>query len=86
MRAIVAEDAQRSGVERHMLSLDHWKLDPARCQRGPEMTVREQRDVAGHRVETRNQPVGTIGNLRRGLAVGAAITENVPVRSRQVNV
>src|ERR1035437_782881 len=62
-----------------MLPFDHWKADPPGRQCGAELAMRKERNVATHRAQFRDDPVGTGGHFGGGLAVGAAVAPDVPV-------
>ncbi len=60
MARIIAENAQRGRLQQQMPGFDHRQTDPSRRQDGPEMAVREKRDIARHRQQPRDQPVGAV--------------------------
>src|SRR5262249_41561390 len=69
-------------AEREMLPMDYGQSDPSRGQDAAEMAVREERDVAPQHPKSGNEAVGTLGNLRRRLAVRAAVPKQIPIGPR----
>jgi hypothetical protein len=82
MSWIVAENAQRSSIERQVLALDNLKSNPPHGQDPREVTVREERSVAVEPVETSDQSVGPSRDLLWAFAIRAAIPKNVPSQPR----
>ena len=58
MVGIVAQQAQRRRPDRKMSALNHFETDPTRSENGAELAVRKQRDIAFHRPDMSNQPIG----------------------------
>ena len=64
-----------------MLAFDHRQADPSRAEHRAEMAMREQRDVAVHRPQTRDQAVDALADLGGRFAVRAAVAKDVPTRA-----
>ena len=56
----MAEDAERSCVERKMLPFEHRRADPSRGQDAPELAMREQRDVPLKSAKASDEPIGAL--------------------------
>src|SRR5262245_61020205 len=83
---IVAEHAQRTGIEQKVLPREHRQSDPARCEHAQNMSMRKQRDIARRTAGPRDDPVSARAHLRRRLASGTAIPEQQPIGRLFVNL
>ena len=81
-----AEYADGCRVQRKVLPLGHGQSDPANGQRRADVTVQEERNIAGQGPEPRQQPVDPRSNLIRALAVRTSIAPQTPVGPVAANV
>jgi ribosomal protein L2 len=86
MGRVVAEDTERSRIEQKMPPIDHGQPDPSRSQRQAELAMGEQRYIAVHRDEMRDQPVGAGGDLFGRFAAGTTVLENIPTGALLSNI
>ena len=86
MVRFVAEDAERSCVERKMLSFEHRRANPSRGQDAPELAMREQRDLPPKSAKASDKSIGALEDLVGRVTVRTTVAKDVPARSSLANV
>src|SRR5262249_20087684 len=83
---LVAEGAQTRRLEIEIARAAGLQPEPARPEHAQDVAAREDQHVAIDGADLRHHPVGPGPDLRGGLAVGAAVSEEVPIRALGVDV
>src|SRR5262249_37107965 len=82
----IAERTQARRAQQEVSSGPHFEPEPAGGEDAQEVPAREQQHVPPGRAHPLHHPVGTGADLFRRFPPRAAVTEQVPARSRRTNL
>src|SRR5215475_9267833 len=83
---LVAERPESGRAEKKVPGPIRREPEPACRQDAKEVPAGEEEDVAGDRAHALHDPIRARADLRRALAIGAAIAKEIPVRSLGVDL
>jgi hypothetical protein len=83
---VIPEHANAGGIEHQMAPERRTFIDPPGGEYTQHMSAGKNQDFALQRPKPRYDPIGALGDLQDGLAAGAPVAEELPLRALSMDL
>lgn len=83
---VIPEHANAGGIEHQSAPERRTLIDPPGGEYTQYMSAGKNQDVALERPKPRHDPIGPLGDLQDGLAAGAPVAEELPLRALSMDL